>query len=146
MSQIIRLVVTPVVLVAALAPAAFAGGANAKVEGPAKDGRYTVRTYACSDPANIQVVAWAEGLVEGKRQTVPLKIEKTRAKGVYQFKRAWPESGTWAIRMRLGNQGPHAPVTVTALQPNGAVRANQLIWEGDGTKECVAILNGDDDC
>jgi hypothetical protein len=129
-------------LVAMLAPAALAGGANAKVEGPSKDGRYTVRTYACSDPANLHVTAWAEGLVDGKRQTVPIKIEMTRQKGVYQFKRTWTENGTWAIRMKLGSQGPHVPVTVTALQPNGTVKANKLIWEGDGQEECLAILNG----
>ncbi len=145
MSQIIRLVVTPVLLVAALAPVTLAGGANATVEGPAKDGRYTVRTYACSDPANIRITAWAEGLVDGKRQTVPVKIEKTGQKGVYHFKRTWPEAGTWAIRTRLGNQGPHVPVTITALE-RGNVRANQLIWEGDGTKECVALLKGDGGC
>jgi hypothetical protein len=142
MSQLVRRLVIAAALMAAVAPAALAGGANAKVSGPAKDGRYTVQTYACSNPANLHVTAWAEGLVNGKRQTVPIKIEMTRAKGVYDFKRTWPEGGQWAIRMRLGNQGPHVPVTVTALEPNGTVRTNELIWEGDGTKECVAILSG----
>lgn len=142
MKNIVRRLAIAAVLVAAVAPAALAGGANAKVEGPARDGRYVVRTYACSNPAAIQVTAWAEGLLEGKRQTLPIKIERTKQKGVYQFARTWPEKGTWAIRMRLGNQGPHVPVTVTALQQDGAVRSNELVWEGDGMKECAAILAG----
>ena len=140
MIQLTRRLVTAAALVAVLAPAALAGGANAKVSGPMKDGRYFVHTYACSDPAALKVTAWAEGLVNGKRQTVPIRIEKTREKGVYSFARTWPESGTWAIRMALGNA--HAPVTITALDEHGAVKANKLIWDSDGTKECTAILNG----
>ena len=100
MSQLIRRLVTAAALVAVLAPAALAGGVNAKVSGPMKDGKYFV----------------------------------------YSFARTWPESGTWAIRMALGNA--HAPVTITALDEHGAVKANKLIWDSDGTKECTAILNG----
>jgi hypothetical protein len=144
MNHFVRRLVLAAATLALIAPAALAGGANAKVEGPAKDGRYIVRTYACSDPANLHVTAWAEGLVGGRRQTVPIKIEMTRSKGVYWFKRTWPETGQWAIRMELG-QG-RTPVTVTALDQRGVVKASQLIWEGDGQKECVAILNGDHGC
>jgi len=64
----------------------------------------------------------------------------TNTKGVYWFERTWPETGQWAIRMELGRG--RTPVTVTALDQHGVVKANKLIWEGDGQKECVAILNG----
>ncbi len=159
---------TGVVLAVALASPAFAGGANAAIEGPEQDGRYTVHTYVCTNPAHlsrpnsarhnfsvfaparrsttcvgdIHVTAWAEGLVDGKRQTVPIKIEMTGQKGIYRFQRTWPENGKWVIRMNLGPQGPRTPVTVTMLDPKGVARANEVIWEGDGTKECVAFLRG----
>ena len=132
-------------LVVTLAPAALAGGMNAKVEGPGRDGRtYTVRTYQCSNPASLKVSAWAEGLVNGKRQSVQLSIKKTNKPGVFQFTRTWPAEGQWAIRMELGEG--HLPVTVTALDDKGIVKTNELIWEGDGQKQCEAVLAGKSDC
>jgi hypothetical protein len=141
MKAVRRLVITAA-LVATLAPAAVAGGANAKVWGPGEDGRYTVQTYLVAKPSALRVTAWAEGLVDGRRQTVRLEIERTRENGVYKFARNWPARGRWAIRMDLGDR--ELPVNVTALGENGDVRANKTIWEGDGLEECVAILNGDD--
>ena len=143
MTNPFRTLAAAAALLVALAPAALAGGANAKIEGPAKDGTYLVRTYACSNPAALKVTAWAEGLVDGRRQTVPVTIQKTRAKGVYRFTRSWPAGGQWAIRMALGDS--RMPVTVTALTLEGAVKSNCLIWDGDGKTQCAAILAGEDD-
>jgi len=125
--------------------AALAGGVSARIEGPGKSGAYTVRTYQCSNPAALKVTVWAEGVVDGKRQTVPVAIQKTKTKGVYQFTRTWPENGQWAIRMALAGGG-HSPVTLTSLGEKGSVKANCLIWDGDGQRELAAILNGDDGC
>ena len=127
------------------ASAALAGGVSARIEGPAKSGEYTVRTYQCSNPAALKVTVWAEGVVDGKRQTVPVVVLKTKTKGVYQFTRTWPENGQWAIRMALAGAG-HSPVTLTSLGEKGSVKANCLIWDGDGQRELAAILAGDDGC
>ena len=145
MNQTLRSVAAAAALFVSLAPAVLAGGMNAKVEGPAKDGKtYTVRTYQCANPASLKVAAWAEGVVNGKRQTLPLTIQKTGKAGVYQFTRSWPASGDWLIRMELG--GGHMPVTVTTLDAKGAVQGNELIWEGDPVKHCEAILASKNDC
>lgn len=126
-------------LLVTLAPAALAGGANAKIEGPGRDGRtYTVRTYQCQNPASLNVTASAEGVVDGKRQTVPLALKKSGKPGVFQFTRNWPASGQWVIRMHLGDG--HMPVTLTALDKKGVVKTNELIWDSDGHKECEALL------
>ncbi len=144
MTQSVRSLVTAALMLAALAPAALAGGASARVEGPARDGRtYTVRTYLCSNPASLKMNAWAEGTVNGKRTSVPLTIKKTRQKGVFQFERAWPADGKWAVRLELGEG--RLPVTVAALDGDGSVKVTRLIWEGNGKTECEAILAGDDD-
>ncbi len=145
MNLSLRNISVAAVLAATIVPAALAGGMNAKIEGPGKDGRtYTVRTYQCSNPSALKVAAWAEGVVDGKRQTLPLSIQKTGKSGVYQFKRSWPGSGDWLIRMELGDG--HLPVTVTKLDAKGAVQQNELIWEGDPVKHCEAILAGKDNC
>lgn len=142
MNLIHRLAIVALLL-AALAPAAVAGrGANAKVHGPGEDGRYTVQTYLVTNPSRLRITAWAEGLVDGKRLTVPIRVERTREKGVYKFSRSWPVHGRWAIRMDLGHRD--LPVNVTALGENGDVSGNKTVWEGDGLEECLAILDGDD--
>lgn len=145
MTWLMRRLVTSLALTALFAPAALAGGASARVEGPAKDRRiYTVRTYMCSNPASLKMTAWAEGMVNGKRTTLPLAIHKTREKGVFEFQRNWPADGKWSVRLALG-QG-RSPVTVAALGQDGAVTTQQLVWEGDGKPECDAIVCGDDGC
>jgi hypothetical protein len=144
MTNLFRPLAAAAALLVTLAPAALAGGAHVKVSGPAKDGTYRVHTYACANPAALKVAAWAEGLVDGKRQTVPVSLRKTREKGVYQLARTWPERGTWVLRMEVGDG--RLPVTVAAIGADGAVQANRLIWEGDGLRECTAILSGDEGC
>ncbi len=145
MTHPFRTLAAAAALLVTLAPAVLAGGAHVKVSGPAKDGRtYLVHTYACSNPAALKVTAWAEGLVDGKRQTMPVTLRKTRDKGVYQLARTWPARGTWVLRMEVGDG--RLPVTVAAIGADGAVQANRLIWEGDGLRECAAILSGDEGC
>ena len=130
-------------LSAALVPAAIAGGASARVEGPSKDGLfYTVRTYACANPAALHVTAWAEGVVAGKRRTLPLTLKRTRDQGVYYFQRNWPAQGQWLVRLDLG--GGRAPTSLATIATDGRVQDNKLIWDGDAKRECEALLAGNE--
>jgi hypothetical protein len=147
MKHVVRRLVLAASLVVAAAPSALAGGGAPYVQvwGPHSDGLYAVHTYLCENPASLRVTAWAEGLVDGKRQTVPIKLRRMKEKGVYKFARNWPRQGTWAIRMRV-EKGGHTPITIAAMDEHGTVTQFQLVWEGDGEKECVAVLSGDDPC
>ena len=145
MNHLCHRLVVAVLLVVAAAPAALAGGPYVQVWGPHSDGLYAVHTYMCEDPASLRVTAWAEGLVAGQRRTLPIELRKMKEKGVYKFARSWPEHGTWAIRMKV-ERGGHSPVTIAAMDETGKVSRFQLVWKGDGEKECVAVLNGEDDC
>lgn len=142
----LRSLVIAAALLVTLAPAAAAGvDANANVEGPGRDGRtYILRTYDGGSPATVPVTAWAEGLVDGKRQTLPFKVKKTGKAGVYKFTRSWPSEGLWVIRMELGG-GP-ASAIVTPLDEKGLVKSSYLIKDGDGHRECEAVLAGQDGC
>ena len=141
-----RLVITAALVVAAASAALAGGGAPyVQVWGPHADGLYAVHTYMCENPASLRVTAWAEGLVDGKRQSLPIKLQKMKEKGVYKFARNWPEHGTWAIRMKV-EKGGNSPITLAAMDEHGKVTQFKLIWEGDPEKACVAILNGEDDC
>lgn len=132
-------------LVMAAAPAAIASGPYVQVWGPHADDLYAVHTYLCPDPASLRVTAWAEGLVDGKRQTVPIKLKKMKEKGVYKFARSWPQGGTWVIRMKA-TKGDDSAITIASTDEHGEVTRFQLVRQGDGAKECTAVLNGEDDC
>lgn len=132
-----------------LAPAAFAGGIHARIEGPGRDGlTYTARTYACDKNATLEPWAIAEGLVDGKRQTKLIRLKPTSEHGVYRFTRNWPKDGRWMIRLSLGH--PPAPATVATLRADGSVQDNKLFFKSDGSRECSKALrppgSPDDGC
>jgi hypothetical protein len=78
-------------LLVGLAPATLAGGIHAKIEGPGPDGcTYTVRTYSCDPTDKLEPCALAEGLVDGKRRSVLLRLAPAGEHGMYQFARSWP--------------------------------------------------------
>jgi hypothetical protein len=133
-----------------LAPAAFAGGVRARIEGPAPDGlTYTARV-SCDEDDAIEPWAYAEGVVDGKRRSVLIRLEPTSEHGVYQFARTWPTDGVWMIRLSPGH--PPAPATVTALRADGTVRSNKHYFKSDGSREChkalgkVAKIDPGQDC
>jgi len=133
-----------------LAPATFAGGIHARIEGPDKDGiTYTARTFSCNPDVALEPWALAEGVVDGKRKSVLIRLEPTDEHGVYRFTRTWPREGRWMIRLALGH--PPAPATVATLRSNGTVQSNELYYNTDGFKECQQVLKhyakpSDDDC
>ena len=122
-------------LLTCFAPAAFAGGPHARIEGPAPDGvTYTARMLSADPDDQFDPWALAEGVVGGKRRSVLLRVEPTAEKGVYTFQRRWPEEGRWMIRFNLGH--PPAPATVVTLRPDGSVQKNALHRRTDGSPEC----------
>ena len=139
MHSTLRTFVYAATLAAVLAPAALAGGMSARVEGPAKDGHtYTVRTYACSNPKSVRVSAWAEGVVNGERRTLPLVLQRTKAEGVFSVQRTWPAEGRWLVRLAFPTG--RAAVTVAEIGADGRVTDNSFVWESDGKHECDAKL------
>ena len=145
------------VLFALVAPTAFAGGMHARIEGPGPDGvTYTARTYSFDENDTFEPWALAEGVVDGRRRSVLIRVKPTGEQGVYQFTRSWPAEGEWMIRYMLGH--PPGPATVVRLRPDGSVRSNKLHHFSDGSRECgkalrksvkpsgEAKLSGKDDC
>ncbi len=113
------------------------GGMTARLEGPAKDGMYFVHTLSCGREMALGVRGTAEGVVNGARRTVPLKIEAV-GDGVYRFRRSWPQDGEWIVRLAVDK--PHGAVTLASIASDGRVSDTQLLWETNGRKECDAKL------
>lgn len=137
MHPTLRTLAVATLLAASFAPAARAGGMGATLDGPAKDGvTYTVHTYACSGSEMTAVTGSAEGVVHGERRTLPLVLAGER--GTYTFQRTWPREGRWLVRLAF--EGGHAPAMVAELGHDGRVRANKLLWDSDGRRECDTRL------
>jgi len=43
----------------------------------------------------------AYGLVDGKRQTIPLEFGVTNRPGVFSVRRSWPAEGAWVLRVSV---------------------------------------------
>ncbi|MGH7726592.1 MAG: hypothetical protein ACREOU_14285 [Candidatus Eiseniibacteriota bacterium] len=87
---------------------AFAGGQMMSFDGAssAKDARFQKATLLvtasnCGSAANATIKGTAEGLVDGKRRSLPLKLVATGKPGQYAVFQQWPTSGSWALTFEL---------------------------------------------
>ncbi|MEK7407236.1 MAG: hypothetical protein AAB225_19350 [Acidobacteriota bacterium] len=115
------------VLSAAWINLAFAGGffltlgnPSASGDPKARDAFVTVRADGCHMPSLARISGKAEGLVNGRRQSVPLKLTALSSKGVYAVRREWPADGVWVVSLSgsyLGRTtGAVIPVTPEGFQ------------------------------
>lgn len=131
------------VVALASGPAARAGGFGLSVALPpattdasVRDAVLTVRPEGCRGPG-ATVSARAEGLVNGRRRSVPLRLTlvSTDAEGVrlYALRRQWPMKGTWVLAFTgtshiAAPDGKSAMISCRALLelgPNGSVPSAQ---------------------
>ena len=52
-------------------------------------------------PQVSELTATAEGLVNGRRQTMTVRLDATRRPGVFALRKQWPTDGTWLVRVTL---------------------------------------------
>jgi hypothetical protein len=64
-----------------------------------------VHAYSCHAPTDAAVRASAEGVVDGKRKSIPLELKSTGATGVYSVTRQWPAEGAWALVFSIDRGG-----------------------------------------
>ena len=98
----------PLLLASVLMAAQAAAGTSFRLEiGPAvadtsagkvKNAVLLVRPLLCGDPASVRITATAEGIVNGARQSVPLKLVALPTPGVHAVQRQWPD-GQWVIHL-----------------------------------------------
>jgi hypothetical protein len=123
-------------LLLAIASPALAGGFQLSIETPAgsadprmKDVVLIARTYGCHQPADAKLSATAEGLVSGKRESLPVEL-RSIGSGVYAIKQQWPVEGTWVLALTGAYNGMTSSVLVE-LGPNGAVLPGTRLDEGN---------------
>jgi hypothetical protein len=101
---------TGVTLGCAAAISLLAGGFALEIARPvgnaeaqAKKAILLVRSYACADPEKTVITATAEGIVNGNRKSLPLKLEALSQQSTFALARQWPAEGRWVITVTASN-------------------------------------------
>lgn len=89
---------------------------------PAKNSLFVVRPGGCADPASAQITATAEGIVNGARRSVPLKLSVLPTPGVHAVPKYWPNGGVWIVNLVGMCAGKTAGAIVTVVGPNAEYR------------------------
>ncbi|HEY8470830.1 MAG TPA: hypothetical protein VIL18_14355 [Longimicrobiales bacterium] len=139
-ARIARAALLPAALVLALATPALAGPPWISIEYPAnpldpttRGALMVIRTYHHADPMAFPVSALAEGLLEGGRRTVQLRVERAAQPGVWVVRGELPKGGSWVVTATLSEPtgGEVAATALVALGPAGDLMAVQVPYEID---------------
>lgn len=132
-----RSLVLLVVLAAAVAahPGVFTfviGNAVASQDFQLKSAAFALRTEGCADPAKPQITATAEGLVNGTRRSIAVKVMPAKRPGVYAVVQSWPEEGAWVVSLR-GACGSENAGAIVPFGPKGMIRESAQFYARPAT-------------
>jgi hypothetical protein len=105
--------------------------------GKVKNAVLLVRPLACDDAASVVITGTAEGIVNGVRQSVPLKLQRLATPGVHAVSRQWPD-GRWVITLTA--TCPARDATASAVVPlakNTFVRAKTQFFTHAATVAAI---------
>lgn len=112
----------------------------------------TVRTYHHGDFQSKTVTGTAEGVVDGKRQSMRLDIRPGSQPGMYVVRWQRPAAGKWVLVISSGTAGVSEATAVVEISPTGGVAGVTVPTRsiGDGwispravaTSEIDALLQG----
>jgi hypothetical protein len=92
-----------------------------------KSAAFVFRTEGCADPAKPQISGTAEGLVNGVRRSVVLKLMETSRPGVYAVNQNWPGEGEWVVALK-GTCADANAGAIVPIGPNGFVRESSKFF------------------
>ena len=108
------------IAVVAIAADAMAGGFSFTIGSPVasedfqlKAAAFVFRTEGCTDARKLAVSATAEGVVNGERRSVALRVFTGTKAGVYAVSQSWPADGRWVVNLN----GTCANLSAGAIVP-----------------------------
>jgi hypothetical protein len=117
-----------IILSAVTVTAAIAGPPWIAVEYPANPhdpntrGAFcTIRTYHHGDLMSFDISGTAEGLVNGKRESVRLDIRRLPLAGMYAVRWQKPAQGTWALVVSTSQDGNYRASALIDVDAQGRV-------------------------
>ena len=114
----------------ALASAAHAGPPWISIELPANPHHATtrnasmlVRAYHHSTSVNAPLTGIAEGIVDGRRVSLPLELRSTNQPGVFALTTPLPKGGTWVMAITLTESSTATATALVTVDPQGRIVA-----------------------
>jgi hypothetical protein len=99
-----------------------------------------VRAEGCADPAKAQITGTAEGIVNGARQSVPLRLVLTPTAGAFAVSRDGTQAGVWVFSL-TGHCGSSTASAIVPMGPNGFLRESSKFFPRAATAaEVEAVL------
>ena len=86
-----------------------------------RDAFLTVRTYHHGNLLSRTVTGTAEGIVNGKRQTMRLDIRPGSQQGMYVVRWQRPATGRWVLVINSGEKGKVDASAVVEIGANGGI-------------------------
>ena len=103
-----------------------------------KDIGFAVRGENCADIAKIQVTGTAEGVVDGARRSVPLRVIAGETAGTFAISHDWPQQGAWVVNL-TGHCGNFTSSAVVPMGPNGFLRESSKFFPRAATAAEVEL-------
>ena len=113
------------VLAAQLAAGGFwavLGNPDASTEARSMHAVVTVKLVGCHQPENVKIAGTAIGIVDGRRQSIPLKFTRLSEPGMYALTRQWPGEGKWVIQI-VATRDTAVTSTLVGAGPDGVDRS-----------------------
>lgn len=86
-----------------------------------KDVGMAVRAEHCADLSKVQITGTAEGIVNGMRRSMALRLVPSSTAGAFAVSHDWPLEGTWVVSL-TGRCGSAIASAIVPIGPNGFLR------------------------
>ncbi len=89
------------------------GNPSANQEATSKNAFLVARLTGCHQPERGTLQGTAEGFVNGKRQSIPVKVAPLPKTGMFAVQQTWPAQGLWVLHLTATH--PNVDATTTTL-------------------------------
>jgi hypothetical protein len=113
------------------------GKPDANPEAQTKHAVLVVRGFACADQEKTTVTGIAEGLVNGVRQSVALKLIPLSDQSTYAVTDQWPDEGRWVLTLAMTNPRFGQQSAIVRVNPGGVDWAGITRFNRAPSKEDV---------
>lgn len=117
------------------------GNPEASPQAKAAKAVFTVKAVGCADPAKAELTATATGFIDGKRQTIPVRLARLDDAGFYAVSRQWPAEGKWVVQVTALSGTAVASILIPSTE-TGVDRARaKLMHQHPTSAEVDALLH-----
>ena len=89
------------------------------------DAAVLIEVGGCADPGKAALAGTAEGLIDGRRKSIPLTFTRTSKPGVFAVKKQWNGTGPWVLAI-TGTYLGHPSSLVVEVGTKGDYRSKAV--------------------